>query len=78
MGEQGRRETGVADGADMGAAIAQARNRVRVGEHLRGRVEVSVEVVQEGQIEQSATLIAQKEVDVKVVERRGRPVGPGP
>ena len=52
VGEQERREAGVADRAHVGAAVGEARDGVRVGEHLPNRLQVALGVVQERQVEQ--------------------------
>ena len=50
--EQRGREAGVADRADVGAAVGEADDGVRVGEHLADRVEVAVAVVEERHVEE--------------------------
>ena len=56
--EQRGREARVADRADVRAAVAEADDRVRVGEHLADRVEVAVGVVEERQVEERPPVVA--------------------
>ena len=51
--QQRGREAAVADRADVGAAVAEARHGVRVDEHLVAAVESAVDVVEERQVEQA-------------------------
>ena len=60
--EQRRREAAVADRADVGAAVAEAGHRVRVGEHLADRVEVAVDVVEDRDVEQRPPLVLEEQV----------------
>ena len=78
VGEQGGGEAGVADRADVGAAVGEAGHRVRVGQHLAGGVEVAV-----GVVEDRACRAAPGRRRPAAGRRRGRPArapargGPG-
>ena len=61
--QQRRREAGVADGPDMGAAVPESRDGVGVGEHLGHGIEVAVGVVEERQVEQRTTAVGEQGVD---------------
>ena len=66
MRDQRGREAGVTDGADVGAAIAEAGHRVGVAEHLAGRVEVAVRIVEERQVEQCSAVVREEQIDVEL------------
>ena len=75
--EQGGGEAGVADRAHMGAAVAQARNGVRMGEQLGGGVEVAVEVVEDRPVQQRLAAVAEQEVEEQSSAGVARACGPG-
>ena len=68
----------VADRADVGAAVAEARHGVRVGEHLAAAVEVAVDVVEERQVEQALAVAGEHHVECELVgAATPRAGGPG-
>jgi hypothetical protein len=74
--EQRGGEAGVADRADVGAAVAQAGHGVGVGEHLAGRVEVAFEVVQERCVEEGVSLVGDQVVVDEVEDVDALAIGP--
>ena len=78
MREQRGGKAAVADRADVRAAVGEARHRVRVGQHLPACVEVAVDVVEEGQVEEPVAVVAEHDVERQLGRRRalrGRPGG---
>ena len=70
-------EAPVADRADVGAAVAEARHGVRVDEHLVAAVEIAVDVVEERQVDEAFALVGEHHVEREFLGRHARPGGAG-
>ncbi len=70
--QQRRGEAPVADRADVGAAVAEARHGVRVDEHLVAAVEIAVDVVEERQVDEALAVAGEHHVECEFFGRHAR------